>query len=244
MLEIPKKVGGIKLTTETFERNTNWHWRDLFSLLFLALVFVPFFIEHSLYNTLLELFQNELYAGTSIGLIMSFIFMAALFFFVLKPKNQSWAAVGVRPFSPGHWKLIAVWTFILILVSVGLVMIMSFMGIGSDNSKTESLQTDMNVFNFIIAFVSAAVISPVYEEIFYRGFLYRFFQSRYGILSGMLFSSVIFTIVHIPTYNTLPVNFVSGLIFAWVYQKTGSVIPSIIIHGVFNGIAVILTAIA
>nr|WP_316046439.1 CPBP family intramembrane glutamic endopeptidase [Planococcus glaciei] len=73
------------------------------------------------------------------------------------------------------------WTFILILVSVGLVMIMSFMGIGSENSKTESLQTDMSVLHFIIAFVSAAIISPVYEEIFYRGFLYRFFQSRYGI---------------------------------------------------------------
>lgn len=232
------------MATETFEKNTDWNWRDLLGLLFLVLVIVPFLIEYKLFNGLRDFFQNELYAGTSIGLIMSLIFMAALFFIVLKPRKQTWAAVGVRSFSRGYWKLIAGWTFILVLVSVGLMVVMSFIGIGSDNSKTESLQTDMSALHFIIAFVSAAIISPLYEEIFYRGFLYRFFQSRCGILSGMLLSSVIFTIVHIPTYNTLPVNFVSALVFAWVYQKTGSVIPSIIIHGVFNGIAVTLTAMA
>lgn len=121
---------------------------------------------------------------------------------------------------------------------------MSFLGIGTANSKTESLQSQMTLLNFVIAFVSAAIISPVYEEIFYRGFLYRFFSSRFGIIAGLLISSTIFTIVHIPTYNTLPVNFVSGLIFAWAFQKTGSVIPGIIIHGAFNGLAVILTSFA
>ena len=60
----------------------------------------------------------------------------------------------------------------------------------------------------------------------------------------MLLSASIFTLVHIPTFNTLPVNFVSGLVFAWIYQKTGSVIPCILMHGLFNGIAVILTVAA
>jgi len=125
-----------------------------------------------------------------------------------------------------------------------LVIAMSFLGMGTENSKTESLQSQMNLLNFAIGFVSAAIISPIYEEIFYRGFLYRFFSSRYGVLSGMIISSIIFTVVHIPTFNTLPVNFASGLIFSWVYQKTGSVIPSILIHGIFNGIAVVLTSIS
>ena len=232
------------MATEALGKRIIWNWKDLISLLFLVLVFVPVFIEYRLFNYFRELFQNELYAGTSVGLIMSIIFMAGLYFLVLKPQNQSWAAVGVRSFSMKHWKLIAGWTLILIAVSIGLMIAMSFIGIGSENSKTDSLQSHMTLLNFMIAFVSASIISPIYEEIFYRGFLYRFFSSRYGIWAGMLLSSFIFTAVHIPTFNTLPVNFVSGLIFAWVYQKTGSVIPGIIIHGLFNGIAVILTSIA
>lgn len=221
-----------------------WKWRDLIYMLVLVLVLVPIFIETVLFNYLLDFFQNELHAGTLNGLIMAIIFTTALYFIVLKPKEQSWKTVGLTHFHLRDWKLIAFWTIILIVVSIVLVIGMSFIGVGTENSKTESLQSQMTLLNFTIGFVSAAIISPIYEEIFYRGFLYRFFSSRYGVLSGMLISSLIFTVVHIPTYNTLPVNFVSGLIFSWVYHKTGSIIPSILIHGIFNGIAVILTAIA
>ncbi|CEG21283.1 CAAX amino terminal protease self-immunity [Planococcus massiliensis] len=229
---------------ESIERNEMWKWRDLIYMLVLVLVLVPIFIETVLFNYLLDFFQNELHAGTLNGFIMAIIFTTALYFIVLKPKEQSWKTVGLTPFPLRDWKLIAFWTIILIVVSIVLVIGMSFIGVGTENSKTESLQSQMTLLNFTIGFVSAAIISPIYEEIFYRGFLYRFFSSRYGVLSGMLISSLIFTVVHIPTYNTLPVNFVSGLIFSWVYHKTGSIIPSILIHGIFNGIAVILTAIA
>lgn len=231
------------MTKEVFGKKLIWTWKDLTYLLFLVLVIVPIFIEYLLLNYLTDLFQNELYSGTLIGFIMALIFMSGLYFFVLKPQGQSWKAVGVKTFPAKYWRLMAVWTIILIVVSVLLVILMSTIGIGTDNSKTESLQSQMTLLNFLIGFVSASIISPIYEEIFYRGFLYRFFSSRYGITVGMLLSSFIFMIVHIPTFNTLPVNFVSGLIFAWVYQKTGSVIPCIIMHGLFNGIAVILTSI-
>ncbi|WP_420812635.1 CPBP family intramembrane glutamic endopeptidase [Planococcus versutus] len=229
---------------KSIERNEMWKWRDLTYMLFLVLVLVPIFIETILFTYLLSVFQNELYAGTLNGFIMAIVFTAALYFIVLKPNRQSWSTVGLKSFPLSEWKRITVWTVILIIVSIALVVAMSFIGIGTENSKTESLQSQMTLLNFAIGFVSAAIISPIYEEIFYRGFLYRFFSSRYGVLSGMIISSLIFTVVHIPTFNTLPVNFVSGLVFSWVYQKTGSIIPSILIHGIFNGIAVILTAIA
>lgn len=232
------------MISEDFKKNEMWSWRELLSLLILVLVVVPISIEYGVYHYLLEFFHNELYAGTLTGLVMAAIFIAGLYWIVLKPNADSWETVGVRSFPLKHWKLMVFWTIMLIVISVGLVIIMDFLGVGTENSKTESLQTNITLSNFMIAFFSASIVSPIYEEIFYRGFLYGFFSSRCGILSGMLISSLIFTLVHIPTFNTLPVNFVSGLIFAWVYQKTGSVIPSILIHGVFNGIAVILTSIA
>ncbi|WP_237150132.1 CPBP family intramembrane glutamic endopeptidase [Planococcus kocurii] len=229
---------------KSIERNEMWKWRDLTYMLFLVLVLVPIFIETVLFTYLLSVFQNELYAGTLNGFIMAIVFTAVLYFVVLKPNGQSFRTVGLKSFPLREWKQIVVWTVILIVVSIALVVAMSFIGIGTENNKTESLQSQMTLLNFAIGFVSAAIISPIYEEIFYRGFLYRFFSSRYGVLSGITISSLIFTVVHIPTFNTLPVNFVSGLVFSWVYQKTGSIIPSILIHGTFNGIAVILTAIA
>jgi hypothetical protein len=123
-------------------------------------------------------------------------------------------------------------------------MITSLFGNSVDNSKTEALKQQVNGFTVLIGIVSAGIISPVYEEIFYRGFVYRWLRTRTGAGWSIVISSLIFTAAHYPTFNAMPVNFISGVVFAWTYERTGSVIPAMIIHGVFNTIAVILTAFA
>ncbi|MCZ8534563.1 CPBP family intramembrane glutamic endopeptidase [Psychrobacillus psychrodurans] len=45
--------------------------------------------------------------------------------------------------------------------------------------------------------------------------------------AGILLSSSVFMLMHIPTYNTLPINFLTGVIFSWTYEKTGSIYPGI-----------------
>ncbi|MFJ7936473.1 lysostaphin resistance A-like protein [Sporosarcina sp. NPDC096371] len=224
-----------------FFNQSPWSWKEFAQLLILVLVLIPFFVEYLLMNYLSASFQNELYAGTLVGFIMSILFMCGLYLIALKPKQLDWRAVGLTRFPKKYWGPIAGWTVILIAISLALVLIMELMGIGVENSKTESIQSQVTPLHFLIAFVSACIISPVYEEIFYRGFLYRLLRSKRGIATGMLVSSFIFMIVHIPTYNVLPVTFVSGLVFSWTYEKTGSVLPGIIMHGTFNAIALILT---
>ncbi|GKV64695.1 MULTISPECIES: CPBP family intramembrane glutamic endopeptidase [Sporosarcina] len=225
-------------------KTSPWGKKELLQLLFLVLVLVPIFIEYLLMNYLTDLFQNDLYSGTLIGFIMSIIFMTGLYVLALRPKRLGWTEVGLNRFSRSYWGPIVGWTILLLIASVLLVILMSFFGIGVENSKTESVQTHLSPLAFLIAFVSACIISPVYEEIFYRGFLYRWFRGRYGIALGMAASSLIFMLVHIPNYNVLPATFVSGLVFSWTYEKTGSVVPGMIIHGTFNAIALFLTAFA
>ncbi|QDP42073.1 CPBP family intramembrane metalloprotease [Radiobacillus deserti] len=201
-------------------------------------------IEGLLYYLLNEVIQNDLYTGTSIGLVMAIVFTTSVYLVALKPHQLGWDEVGVRSFSKQYWIRMLGWTILLIVASISIVAIMDVLQIGIDNHKTKSLKQDMNGFTFSIGFISAAIISPVYEEIFYRGFLYKWFRAKWGVGIGLVASSIIFTLVHIPTYNTLPINFLSGLIFAWTYEKTGSIVPAILIHGTVNGLGVILTAMA
>ena len=219
-----------------------WSWKEMLLLLTLVLVLIPFFIEFLLAQALTDILQNDLYSGTLIGFIMSIIFTLGVFLIAIQPKNLKWKEVGFRCFSKSYWSSIIGWIIILIVGSILLAYVVDWLlEIGTNNSKTDSLATRLSTFNIIIAFISAAIVSPIYEEIFYRGFLYRFFRSKFGLLAGMLISSFIFMIVHIPTFNSLPYTFLSGLIFAWTYEKTQSIYPAMIIHGIFNGIAVILT---
>lgn len=225
-------------------REMNWTYKELTIMLLLTFIAVPLVIEFLLQDLLYQIFQNALYSGTMTGFVMAIVFTISVYFVALKPQNLNWDVVGIRSFSKSYWKWIIVWTVVLIVTSIFVLIVMDLFQVGVDNTKTESLKQNVTWFTFSIGFISAAIISPVYEEIFYRGFLYKWFRVKWGVGAGMLFSSLIFMLVHIPTYNTLPVNFISGLICSWTYEKSGSIIPAIIIHGTFNGIAVILTSIS
>ncbi|MEK4740770.1 MULTISPECIES: CPBP family intramembrane glutamic endopeptidase [unclassified Bacillus (in: firmicutes)] len=218
-----------------------WGWEEILYLFGFVFIIVPVTVESLFYDYALKILGNSLYAGVLMGLIMAVIFTFVVYLFCIKRYKLSWKDIGIRKLS---WKDL-LWTFVavisLIVVSIGVLMIMEKLGISFENSKTETIQDDKSIYSFCIAVIGAAVISPIYEEILYRGVFYTFFRDRYGIWGGMLISSTIFTVVHIPTYNTLPVNFLSGVVFAWLYEKTNSILSAMIAHAVFNFIAVLLT---
>ncbi|WP_427137764.1 CPBP family intramembrane glutamic endopeptidase [Psychrobacillus psychrodurans] len=221
-----------------------WSWSELILLLLVTFLFVPIVIENLLQDVLYVFLEDSLYSGTLTGLVMSILFTGGVYVIALRPYNLSWRAVGFNSFQTSYWKSIITWTVFLIGTSLIIVILMELLGGTSENTKTQSLQSNMGILSFLFAFVSAAIISPIYEEIFYRGFLYRWFRVKLGVPAGILLSSSVFMLVHIPSYNTLPVNFLTGVIFSWTYEKTGSIYPGMIIHGVFNGIAVVLTALS
>ncbi|MEJ6528606.1 CPBP family intramembrane glutamic endopeptidase [Exiguobacterium sp. USCH10] len=221
-----------------------WTWNQFAITMVLLFGVTPLLIERQLHNFLEQSWGNTLYSGTSIGLLLAIIFMTVLYLVAIRPQTLSLETLGLRRFPLKDSGIIFLWTIVLIVLSIIIVIVQSYFGIGTSNTKTESLQSDLSIISILIAFGSAAIVSPIYEEIFYRGFLYRFFQERFGVGIGMIASAGIFTLAHLPTTNTLLVNFVSGLVFAWVYERTNSIYSSMLIHGTFNGLAVLLTALA
>lgn len=91
---------------------------------------------------------------------------------------------------------------------------------------------------FFTLFVAGA--GPVFEEIFFRGFAYGFFRTRYGVVRAAIFSSLLFTLMHVSLIAALPI-FLLGIFLAVLYEKTGSLVPSIAAHVVHNLIMVCLT---
>ncbi|WP_318245277.1 CPBP family intramembrane glutamic endopeptidase [Paenibacillus gallinarum] len=116
----------------------------------------------------------------------------------------------------------------LIVSSVMTAYLTSLFGNTVDNSKTESLQENITIFTILIGIVSAGIVSPIYEEIFYCGFIYRWLRTRVNMIWAIVISSLIFTFAYFPTINAMPVNFISGIVFAWAYERTGSVVPGMI----------------
>lgn len=93
---------------------------------------------------------------------------------------------------------------------------------------------------FVVVFVLGAVIAPIVEEVTFRGMLYGALRARMSVWGAGLLSAAIFALVH----PTLPGGFLPivalGLVFAILRERTGSLTPSMICHGVNNAIIFIL----
>jgi len=80
----------------------------------------------------------------------------------------------------------------------------------------------------------ALIVAPIGEEILFRGVILRGFQSVYGNLRGLLFSALLFGAVHLNLYQFMG-GFLLGLFLGWLFIRTGSLVPSVIAHAVYNG---------
>lgn len=229
-------------STDTWKKMDQWTWREFAALLALEFVFVIFVIKFAVQSLYEQWLGNTLYSGTLTGLTIAVVLLLGIYLVALRPQKLSWTEVGLKGFPVKDWWRIVLWTIMLIVLSVGAVYLTSLLGNTVDNSKTESLKQSVTVFTILIGVVSAGIVSPVYEEIFYRGFIYRWLRTRVSMSWAIVISSLIFTAAHYPTMNAMPVNFISGVVLAWTYERTGSVVPAMIVHGVFNTIAVLLTA--
>lgn len=80
-----------------------------------------------------------------------------------------------------------------------------------------------------------SVVAPFTEEILFRGIFLRGFLKNYRPLTAVLVSSFLFALIHLNPWQFAGAA-VTGVFLAIVYIKTGSIIPCIFGHAVYNGI--------
>ncbi len=94
-----------------------------------------------------------------------------------------------------------------------------------------------NPLDKIALLAEAALAAPIVEEMMFRGLLYPALRERVGVAGGIALSAAVFALVH----PTLPGGFlpiwVLGAAFALAYERSGgSLLPSILMHGMNNGL--------
>ena len=85
----------------------------------------------------------------------------------------------------------------------------------------------------------AVVAAPLFEELFFRGFLFRGLARSWGWALGAVISSAAFGAAHAQLTIFLPL-FALGFALAWVYKRTGSLWTCISLHALFNGVSVVV----
>ena len=85
----------------------------------------------------------------------------------------------------------------------------------------------------ILAFILMVIAAPVMEELIFRGIILDGLLKNYSPLKSILISSLLFGISHLNPWQFVSALFI-GIFSGWVYYKTRSLLPSIIIHAAVN----------
>ncbi|MGN6816174.1 MAG: lysostaphin resistance A-like protein [Solirubrobacterales bacterium] len=85
-----------------------------------------------------------------------------------------------------------------------------------------------------------AVIAPISEEICFRGLLYGGLREKLPRLAAALITGVIFGGLHATTgVSVVPPLIVFGFLLSLLYEKTGSIVPGILLHMLNNSVALL-----
>jgi len=106
------------------------------------------------------------------------------------------------------------------------------------NHKITTHQLDFMIFETpdffnLFYFFLMVIITPIIEEILYRGIIFNFFLKKYSVLISITLSSLIFAIIHLKFFG-IGYLFLYGLLFGFAYYKTKSLFTPILLHFLIN----------
>ncbi|MBA3381892.1 MAG: CPBP family intramembrane metalloprotease [Actinobacteria bacterium] len=147
-------------------------------------------------------------------------------FFALRRPASWWKAAGLAAAA-----LVAIW-----IVGAALAPFL-------DATEEQGLVPDefdsSRVGAFVAFFVVVAFVAPVVEELTYRGLGFSLL-APYGVTVAILLTGVLFGLAH-GLLIALPVLTFFGIAVGWLRARTHSIYPSIALHSLFNGTALILS---
>lgn len=173
-------------------------------------------------------------------LIQFTVLFFPLWLFVVDKYSVSLADFGFQKVKP--WVLIktvaGAYGFYL-LISFLIASILYYTGLslpGYEEQESYLPLFGTDVVGLSFAFLVVAVLAPLLEELYFRGFIYRTFKKTWPVWLASVLTASLFALIHFQLQTFIPLFFL-GLILNYTYQKTNSVWTAVAFHSLNNTIA-------
>jgi membrane protease YdiL (CAAX protease family) len=141
------------------------------------------------------------------------------------------ARLGVRRFKPSALKWMAAAVGAYLLFSALYVAIVG-------QPHQEDIAEGFGAVPFQVLLI--VIAAPISEEVCFRGMLYGGLRERLPRIAAALIAGVIFGGLHALTgVSAVPPLIVFGFLLSLLYEKTGSIVPGILLHMLNNCVALL-----
>ena len=122
-----------------------------------------------------------------------------------------------------------------LVVPLALVFGLSSAGL----TLASDVELPKTTLGLAVTLIAVVVIAPLWEELVFRGFVYRgIASSRLGVAGAIVISSLLWAALHLDrTWIGMAELFCCGLVWGWLRWRTGSTAVTMAVHCVNNSIA-------
>lgn len=168
---------------------------------------------------------------------------------LIRSGAVTWEELGLRPV-PGStlltWGLGGGVVGLILIDIVGTVL--AQFGLRPNQLEQFSFVLTEGPVAFLLLLVTAGVIAPVIEELFFRGFLFGMYRRRQHAFVAYAVSGVVFTLLHLEPGRMTPAQMgglavgilMLALILSFMFDRTESLYPSMLAHALNNATGLLL----
>ncbi|MGQ5525179.1 lysostaphin resistance A-like protein [Chitinimonas sp. PSY-7] len=208
----------------------------------LFVVIAIFIIEYLLYALSQDIRNNT---GMKLqdfdGVIILFGY-GIVFSFILYYKNMSYRTL----FHSSRSSIAS--TIILLVVPIILITPALTLFLWTSTAVLTSLLPPPDWYNTFVnrmmsngveSVITVCILAPILEEMLFRGVILRSFLHQYSKRNAIIFSALIFGLAHLNIYQFI-IGLVAGYILGWLYERTHSLWPGILLHSTYNSSCILL----
>lgn len=169
-------------------------------------------------------------SAISYALSMGLTIVGVLIYRTLRRGKGKLFSLSLKGFNP----MLILWGFVLVLIT-GIVIEPVL------NLFPESFLELLNQMGAKGGWsvLMLVVLAPIMEEVLFRGILLESVRSKYSSGRAIVVSALMFGVIHIIPQQVVNA-FVIGLILGYIYVRTDSLWPVIIIHALNNAMAYVI----
>ncbi|MDP4197491.1 MAG: CPBP family intramembrane metalloprotease [Bacteroidota bacterium] len=189
-----------------------------------TLLVVLFLLVASL--DLLFYFPAKLLHLSSFNPLVSNALALLILIFVIKPKARLYKDYFNAKIPIQLYFFIVLISILLMIITLPLISMLPVI---------YDTKSDLKGTNTSFLIIYGSLIIPILEEIFFRGIILDDFLRIYSFKKAIIYSSLLFAVVHINPAMIVSA-FLGGLIMGWLYYKTKTLIPCILLHATTNAL--------
>ena len=178
-----------------------------------------------------------------INYLLSPAMIAICVLFITKRNKIGFGQIFPVKCKPKYYLIAVLLIFGLLfsLSHLNLLFIKFFKLFGYVPKKSQSYFPDVSGGLIVPAIIVIAIIPAIFEEVMFRGLLLNCCWNGMGCIRAILVTGFCFSLFHGSPEQTV-YQFIAGCAFAFLAVRSGSILPSILMHFINNALIVIFYA--